>query len=530
LKSIDLNGLKVLAMLPVHTEARAEYLVRVLSELKKRWNWQISIICPAADHDAYRPLTEPSGLLLQTSDYRKSVSWESDPAAVFRIENDLREAERISGVPVGQLLLASQATIGCAFALPHLKLNPTALNKSVLSDNSEPYRLYLRMFGFAEDVMAKVSPDLFLAYEWEKPWRSSVWMAAARRNVPRVAIRRSKLNGDHYFWTKDRTFFNGLADDLAQAKRQAKAPVSDIARKRIEDFRNRPLTVKYIREKWDLLGKKSWLKWHADWARVMLRQTAKAATGRGKIDKSFGQLIEHNRRILQAKQDGKYFRSFDQAALSSMKYIYFPMHKETDLPLVMQAPRWHDQRNTIQVLAGALPYGYRILAREHRMNIGSRPGYYYDQLSKLPNVTLVDPFGDQFNYIRNASLVVTENGSSGWEALMFNRPLISLSRTVYDGAGLSRKIVNQDEIGAEILKALAGPPLVDKEEHERRLGWMLDAEIETTFSMNLDRAGEGADRLEGVLSDLVHDSSKALVDKQKSVRKDAGIVGSSDAA
>ncbi len=113
---------------------------------------------------------------------------------------------------------------------------------------------------------------------------------------------------------------------------------------------------------------------------------------------------------------------------------------------------------------------------------------------------------------------------------MFNRPLISLSRTVYDGAGLSRKIVNQDEIGAEILKALAGPPLVDKEEHERRLGWMLDAEIETTFSMNLDRAGEGADRLEGVLSDLVHDFSKALVDKQKSVRKDAGIVGSSDAA
>ena len=78
-----------------------------------------------------------------------------------------------------------------------------------------------------------------------------------------------------------------------------------------------------------------------------------------------------------------------------------------------------------------------------------------------------------------------------------------------------------------VAAAMATPP---GEEHERRLGWMLDAEIETTFSMNLDRAGEGADRLEGVLSDLVHDSSKALVDKQKSVRKDAGIVGSSDAA
>ena len=73
--------------------------------------------------------------------------------------------------------------------------------------------------------------------------------------------------------------------------------------------------------------------------------------------RTFGQLVEYNRKILQARQDRKYFHSFDDASLSSMKYIYFPMHKETDLPMVMQAPRWHDQRNTIQVLAGAFHTG-----------------------------------------------------------------------------------------------------------------------------------------------------------------------------
>ena len=517
-------------MLPIHTEERAEYLVRVLIEMKKRWNWQISIICPVGDRNAYRHLTEPSGLLIDAPDYSRAADWESDPAAVSRIERNLSEAERIAGVPVGQWILASQQTIGCAFALPHLKFKPTAQNRFVLADNSEPYRIFLRMFGSAEEIMETTRPDLFLAYEWQKPWRSSVWMAAARRHIPRVGIRLSKLNGDHYFWTNDRTLFNDAADRLAHAKRQAGAPVSDLARSRIDAFRNRPLTVKYIRDKWDMLGKKSWLKWHVDWTRATLRQTARAATGNGRVEKSLGQIVEYNRKIIQAKRDRKYFRSFDYATLSSMKYIYFPMHKETDLPMVMQAPRWHDQRNSLQVLAAALPYGYRILAREHRMNMGTRPSHYYDQLSKLPNLTLVDPFGDQFDYIRNASLVVTENGSSGWEALLFNRPVISMSRTVYDGAGLARKVANQDEIGAEILKALSGPALVNEDEHERRLGWMLDAEFESTFPMNVDRAAEGADRLEGFLSSLEHDFNNALVDKRISVGKEAGAPGSSDAA
>jgi hypothetical protein len=500
----DLTGLSVLTLLPPHTEERADYLVRLLAALKARWQWKISILCPADDHDAFRPLTEPAGRLFTTLNYRKDCDWETDPAAVERVEARLSEAERASGVPVGQLLLAAQANIGCAFSLPHLKLKPSALTNRVLGDNEEPYRLYRRLFGFADDLVEGAKPDLLLAYEWEKPWRSNIWMAAARRNIPRIAIRRSKLNGDHYFWTTDRTFFNTASNTLAEIKVETNAAVSEAARKKIADFRNRPATVKYIREKWELHSKKSWLRWHKDWARAALKQAAATVAGRGKRGKSmFGQMLEHNRRIVQAGKDERFFKSFEDIELASMKYVYFPMHKETDLPLVFQAPRWHDQRNTIHVLAGALPAGYRLLAREHRFNVGKRPENYYEWLSRLPNVVLTDPFGDQFSYIRNASLVVTENGSSGWEGLMFNRPVITLSRTAYDGVGLARKVVNPDELGAVVLKAVAGPLVVDGDEYERRLGCMLDAEIETTFSMKLDRAGEGAERLEAMLADIL---------------------------
>lgn len=489
-------------MLPPPIEERAEYLVRLLSEMKDRWGWKISILSPGGGAAAFKKLTEPTGQVFVTPDYRVVADWESDAASMARVEERLREAERVTGVPVGQFLLAAQANIGCAFALPHLRRKPNAVTALMLGDNAEPHRAYRRLFGFADTLLEQAKPDVVLAYEWEKPWRSNVWMAATRRKIPCFAIRRSKLNGDHYFWTVDRTLFNAEASQLARVKVETNANVSDAARRRIASFRDTPKTVKYIGEKWDLYGNRTWLRWHKEWVRVFLKRTMLKAKGRRKAGKSsFRQAFEYNRRIVEGKRDKTYFSSFDEPELAQMKYIYFPMHKETDEPLVFKAPRWHDQRNTITVLAASLPLGYRLLAREHRFNVGMRPKHYYEWLSKLPNLVLINPFDDQFKYIRNASLLVTENGSSGWEGLMLKRPVIALSRTAYDGASLAQKVPNADELGAEVLKALSEPVVGDAEEYDRRLGCMLDAEFETTFSMSLDRVSEGAERLEAMLSE-----------------------------
>jgi hypothetical protein len=479
--NVDLGGLKVLAMLPSHWEERAEYLVRLLSELKARWNWEISILGPTADLKAFRPLTQPSGHLFTTIDYRVPRYWEADPQALALAEQRLREAEIASRVPVGQLLLAAQNAIGCAFALPHLRVRPSSLTRQVLADNAEPYQMYLRLFEFADAIMDEAKPDLFLAYEWEKPWRSSVWMAAARRNIPQIAIRRSKLNGDHYFWTTDRTFFNSAANELAQIKRERGDSASEAARKKIDDFRNRPLTVKYIREKWELHSKKSRVKWHID-SRGLVKDLAAAAVGRGKGGKTrIRKAVEYNRRIIQAGRDKKFFNSFDAAELASMKYIYFPMHKETDLPLVFQATAWQDQRNMVQLIAASLPYGYKLLVREHRLNFGQRPKNYYKHLLALPNVVLIDWADSQFKYLRHADLIVTENGSSGWEGIKFRRKVLTVAPNFYDGAGLSECVYDANQLAAKILEVLSRPDITDADKHDRKIGAMIDAEAATAF-------------------------------------------------
>ncbi len=447
-------GLRVFAMLPPYTEERAEYLVELLSIAKRRWAWQIDLFCQESDRKTFINLVMPSGRLWTIPDIVQRAAWENNSTRVVEAERRFKEAENATHVTAGQLVLASQATIGSAFVAPVYRAMLTRITASVLKDDSKSFRIIRRLFIFADDMIEAARPDLILAYEWEKPWRSTVWMAASRRGIPCVAIRRSKLNADHYYWTTDRTLFNTASRESAFANGRAEVPLSEAAAEYIRRFREAPRTVKYVEAKWLQQGQKTWLAWHVNFARTVLRQLANVLAGRAKKKWLLQKLVGYNVRAYLEWRQRDHFRSIDEIELRELRYIYFPMHKETDLPLVFQAPRWHDQRNTIQLLAGFLPSGYRLLVREHRLNVGRRPSGYYRDIKRLPNVVLVDPFGSQFKYINNADLIVTETGTSGWEGLLFGRRVLTLSRTSYDGAGLTTNVGDPDQLGVAILSAL----------------------------------------------------------------------------
>ena len=495
-------GLRVLAMLPNHIEGRAEYLVRLLVTAKQRWGWHIDLFCNEGDREAFQDLVAPSGRLFIAPDFARPDSWEDDPKIIAAIDRKISEAEQATLVPFGQLILASQATIGRAYVAPVHRTNLTEFTAQVLEDNTEASRIIRRMYKFADDLVEATKPDLLLAYEWEKPWRSTVWMAAASRGIFSVAIRRSKINADHYYWTTDRTLFNTAARELAFAKSQREDEVSEAARGYIRTFREQPKTVKYVQAKWQYEKDKSWIGWHVGFMRNAARYYLEMITGRGKRKRKWPlrKLLGYNLRIVLSRSRQDLFRAFEDYQLADLRYIYFPMHKETDLPLVFQAPRWHDQRNTIQLLSGMLPAGYRLLVREHRFNLGRRPEHYYRDLLRLPNIVLVNAVESQFKYIRNADLIVTENGTSGWEGLLLGRRVLTLSRASYDGAGLAHKVEDDDQLGGAILKALSQPAVPNASAHERRLGWMFDAERETTFPMDVSGIPSGLDQLANLVA------------------------------
>jgi len=493
-----LRGLKVLVMLPPGTKEHTTRLVRIVETAKARWDWCVDAICLPNDRHVFESLVAGGGKIFTRPRMLEIANWESDPARSAAVDRNLKVAELATGVSAGQLVLGGEFGIGRGFVHSARTLSSSSLAVRVLKNNQEPFRVIRRLFAAADEAVAKSNPDLVLASEWATPAHSTVWLAAASRDIPCVCIRRSKIRSDYCFWTADRLMLNVAARDSAVDKQQSGSRVSEAAKAYLAAFREKPKMVKYIQTKWTGGPKRDWLSWHMRFARNVASELIKGTEPN--FDPAlhasvFSRLVGYNRRLLRSRIHQKYFQTLDEAELESMKYIYFPMHKEPELALRFQATAWHDQRNTIQVLASCLPSGYRFLVREHRLNYGTRPPEYYGRLTRLPNVTLIDAFDSQYKYLRHADLVVTENGTSGWEGLILGRRVITLARTLYDGAGLTHHVRDPDQLGAKILQILERPAVVDPVTHERNLGYMVDAEFESTFLMSPEGTEAAVDHL-----------------------------------
>ncbi|MGD9924715.1 MAG: hypothetical protein AB7V13_25190 [Pseudorhodoplanes sp.] len=493
----SLNGLRVLALLP-SKRAGFRYALAPLEYAKAQLGWQINIASHGEKND-YSDLAAPAGLIFRRPDIETlpEGEWEKDPDAVADLERRLWQAELAAGVPVGQLLLAGELSVGHGFAYPVLRLRENDTARRVLHDTGLALKIFQRLFAIADDVLAKSRADVVYTLDAIDPFRSALWLAAQGRGIPCIALRKSKMRSDHFYFTTDRLLYNVLGLQRSKERQQARTPISEAAKAHIQQFLAGPRIVKYQERK---KAKRSSINWFTLHYRL-LKKTVKEPARR--MSKGFSNsLVRYNRPLISGPLQRGYLRRLEEAELAEMKYIYFPLHKEADIPLIFQASPWFDQRHTAGLLASHLPAGYKLIVREHRSNFGYRPASYYRDLAKLPNIVLVDGEDSQFKYLRNADLIVTENGSSGWEGLLYGRRVLTLDCTFYDGVGLPIRVETPRQLGPMILQSLSRPAVADQAAHEASLGYMIDGEYDTTFSMNFDSAEDIA-RLWNAFSILI---------------------------
>lgn len=482
-KASSLSGAHVLLLLPPSRKERTIYMLSLVEAAKKKWNWRISGVCEQLDEGAYKKLTAPDGVIVSRPYYLKDGDWAYDSELLNQVNADLAEAETIAGVTTGQAILAGAHSAGRAYNVPFRYANQYPLVRQMLSDNLSPFRLIRRLFKFSEDTIDRLKPDVIIAYEWATPLAFSAWLAANARGIPCVSLRNSKILPDRSFWTIDRQMFNVRSINRAMARREGKMPVSEQAKLHIAKFRDKPTVINYIAIKWHNRMQRDFLRWHVGYVRVLFREMKNSFRGQDTSLREpwIGRLYRYYRRVFFTWYHGRFMVSIDEPELENLKYVYFPMHKEAELAQTFQSTLWHDQRNTIRVLASMLPSGYRLLVREHRMNYGNRPTSFYRQMVKIPNLIMIDAFDSQFKYLRHADLVVTENGSSGLEGLMLRRRVLKLAKTFYDGAGLAQHTDSPDGLNAAIIEMLGKPAVTDPEAYDDALGCMIDAERECSF-------------------------------------------------
>ncbi len=114
------------------------------------------------------------------------------------------------------------------------------------------------------------------------------------------------------------------------------------------------------------------------------------------------------------------------------KYVLYPIHFQPEASTLVQAPMYLNQVELLRDIAASLPIGYRLYVKEHLSNRGRRPLSFYNQLRAIPSVRLLGPDADTWSLIRDAAAVAVITGTMGWEALMFERPVVTFGTVFFN--------------------------------------------------------------------------------------------------
>ena len=184
--------------------------------------------------------------------------------------------------------------------------------------------------------------------------------------------------------------------------------------------------------------------------------------------------------------------------LGERPYYYFPLHVTDDFKIERAIPHCADQESLIRQVADALPQGYDLVLKEHPVSIGRNDPAMLRRLTRVPNVRLVDPYTSSHELIKGSAAVVVISSTVGIEALMYEKPVLTLGQPYYAGYG-----VTQDLDSFRHIRTIV-PALREFEPDRERILQLLHAGIRTTLpggpswvsmsDANARQLGESLDR------------------------------------
>jgi hypothetical protein len=143
----------------------------------------------------------------------------------------------------------------------------------------------------------------------------------------------------------------------------------------------------------------------------------------------FNVMIKGNSKLNKViKKSRKKFidKFFTKDIQDKQPFVYFPLHVEPEISLLMGAPYYTDQFSVITNIAKSIPINYKLLVKEHpgQEEHGWRESEFYKKILELPNVFLIHPSITSDEIISKSSLVFTIRGTASLEAVFHKKPSI----------------------------------------------------------------------------------------------------------
>ena len=122
--------------------------------------------------------------------------------------------------------------------------------------------------------------------------------------------------------------------------------------------------------------------------------------------------------------------------IPNSSYFFFPLHVEPEIALDLFAPFFRKQDCLIHYIHQSLPAGFKLVIKEHPAMVGLRPKSYLKNLANLDNVIVVNNAISSYRFLSDdyCKGVITITSTTGFEAFIFKKPVITFGNSFYSQA------------------------------------------------------------------------------------------------
>jgi hypothetical protein len=139
-------------------------------------------------------------------------------------------------------------------------------------------------------------------------------------------------------------------------------------------------------------------------------------------------------------------------------FVYFPLHVTDDYKIKRIIPHAIDQASLIEQVADALPAGHDVVIKEHPMSLGRNSVALLRRLRARPNIRLVAPRTSTHELIEQSEAVAVISSTVGLEALLYEKPVLTMGDPYYAGYGVTLDLTSFADIRERVPELLRFRP------------------------------------------------------------------------
>ena len=143
------------------------------------------------------------------------------------------------------------------------------------------------------------------------------------------------------------------------------------------------------------------------------------------------------------------------AEISNRPFVFYALHVEPEIWFQGRSPEHIYQLAAITSLSRDLPAGVLLAVKEHHPAVGRRPDLFYDQITDLKNVVLLNMEEKGQDVVEKAAAVATICGTVGQEAAALGKPIITFGRhNIYNILPFVKVVTQEEELKPALAWAL----------------------------------------------------------------------------